>query len=390
MGFSTMPNGIFHLRGTVKHYDWGGFSFIPSLLQLDNTGQRPFAEYWMGVHPSGMSWVKTNGKEEKLAEIAPQLPFLFKVLDVRKMLSIQLHPSREGAMKGYEMENEKGIPLDSPLRNYKDRNHKPELMVALDDFWLLHGFKPEKELGYTLLNVVELRELLPVYNHSGYEGLYRHIMELPQEDVNRILQPIIKNLSDVYASNEPDRDDEDYWVAKAAEIFIHDGNIDRGIFSFYIFNLVHLKKGEGIFQDAGIPHAYLEGQNVEIMANSDNVLRGGLTSKHIDVRELMKHIKYEPVFPKRIVPESIQPGEKLYKVPVNDFRLSVFEIKANEEMKFKTTSPEILLQVDGESAIKNDNGQLILKTGSPSIYISPNHEITIKSIEESLLFRASY
>ncbi|MBL7748384.1 MAG: class I mannose-6-phosphate isomerase, partial [Chitinophagaceae bacterium] len=249
-------SGIYPLQGTVKHYDWGGYSFIPSLLQVSNAEHKPFAEYWLGTHPLGMGLVQTgDGVVIPLAEMVGQLPFLFKAQDVKEMLSVQVHPAKAAAEIEFARENEEGIPLDAPHRNYKDANHKPEMLVAQSDFWLLHGFKPTEELVYTLLNVVELRELLPIFNASGYEGLYKHIMEMPQEEVNRMLQPLVDNLATIYQDKAPDLSDEDYWAAKAAATFIKGGNIDRGIFSIYLLNIVHLKKGEGLFQSAGLPHA---------------------------------------------------------------------------------------------------------------------------------------
>src|SRR5204863_6271059 len=127
----------------------------------------------------------------------------------------------------------------------------------------------------------------------------------------------------IYNKGDHDKDDEDYWAAKAALTFSRNENIDRGIFSIYFFNLVHLKRGEGIFQDAGVPHAYLEGKNVELMANSDNVLRGGLTSKHIDVKELLKHVKCEPTYVNILYGEKINGIEKVYKTPTPDFQISL-------------------------------------------------------------------
>jgi mannose-6-phosphate isomerase len=239
-------HGIAWLKGTVKHYDWGGTNLIPSLLQLNNESNKPFAEYWMGVHPLAdcsiedpkgnkellMNFINAN-KAVALGKAVNQqfgnLPYLLKLLDVKEMLSIQVHPSKASAEIEFTRENAAGIPVDSPQRNYKDSNHKPELMVALSDFWLLHGFKPAEELVYTLLNVVELRELLPVFNEAGYAGLYQHVMEMPQAEVNRILQPLLDNLSYIYKDGESDRMDEDFWVARAAKTFNKDGNIDRGI-----------------------------------------------------------------------------------------------------------------------------------------------------------------
>lgn len=389
MGFSTMQNGIYHLRGVVKHYDWGGLYFIPRLLNVSNNGDRPFAEYWIGVHPLGITKVLLNTEEKKLSELFPDLPYLFKVLDVKDMLSIQVHPSRKGAVAGYGMEDTAGIPLDSPLRNYKDQNHKPELMIALSDFWLLHGFRPEKELEFTLLNVVELRELLPVYNQGGYAGLYKHVMEMPQEEVNRILEPLIKNISELYKDENPEKDDEDFWVSRAAKLFCPPGHIDRGIFSIFLLNLVHLQKGEGIFQDAGVPHAYLEGQNVEIMANSDNVLRGGLTNKHIAVEELMKHIKCEPTIPHIIKAGEEKTIERIYEVPVHDFRLNSLQMQDKQHISWTSTNAEILILTEGHATLFANEHTLELGPGHPAALVMPGTEVSIRSIADSVIFRAS-
>lgn len=381
--------GIYRLIGTVKHYDWGGFSFIPSLLKTANEEKKPFAEYWMGIHPLGVSGVElSDGRMAKLTEYTNDLPYLFKVLDVKDMLSIQVHPSRAAAEIEFARENREGIPLDSPQRSYKDNNHKPELMVALGDFWLLHGFKPEKELVYTLLNVVELRELLPVFNQSGYSGLYKHVMEMPQQDINRILQPLIKNIIPLYQNGKLDKTDEDFWAARAALTFSNNGDIDRGIFSVYLFNLVYVKKGEGIFQSAGVPHAYLEGQNVEIMANSDNVLRGGLTTKYIDIKELLKHVKCEPTAPHVLRGEETATHVRLYRTPVNDFELEVVELTQNDIVKSKATAVEILLVTEGEVKVGNEGVKLL--PGKPAALILPGTSYSLAGCaEKSIVFRAS-
>ena len=382
-------SGIYSLIGVVKHYDWGGRSFIPSLLKMDNKGNKPFAEYWMGIHPLGISNLELPGGDIKsLTEYANDLPYLLKVLDVKDMLSIQVHPSKAAAVEEFARENSEGIPLDSPKRNYKDDNHKPEMLVALSDFWLLHGFKPEKEFVYTLLNVVELRELLPVYNQSGYAGLYRHIMEMPQEEVNRILQPLINNILPAYKNGKADKMDEDFWAARAAITFSNGNNIDRGIFSIYLFNIVYLQKGEALFQGAGLPHAYLEGQNVELMSDSDNVLRGGLTNKHIDVKELLKHVKCEPTIPAILTGQQIAEQVTLFKTPVPDFELSVIKLMEDEVVKATASSAEILLLTEGKLHI--DEADINLEIGNPAAVALPRTSYSLTGLAgKSTVFRAS-
>lgn len=393
------------LTGTIKHYDWGGTSFIPSLLHIADTENKPFAEYWLGVHPQADCRVEFPGgsavllreiiKEKGtavLGEAAFQrfgtLPFLLKALDVKNMLSIQVHPSREEAAKDFARENTAGIPLGSPQRNYKDDNHKPELMVAMGEFWLLHGFKPEPEIKETLTNVPELGFLLPVFEQSGYKGLYRHVMEMPQDEVNAQLQPLLDRIIPLYQEGKLDKSSADYWAAKGALTFSQPGRTDRGIFSVYLFNLVRLERGEAIFQDAGVPHAYLEGWNIEIMASSDNVLRGGLTTKHIDVAELLKHVRCEPTYPHIL--EGEQSGdERVYRTPAPDFELSVFELEDGQATSFIPTTTEILLLAEGQAEVKGKEDTIVLEKGLPAAVVFPGAPVQLIATGAALVYRAT-
>ena len=381
--------GIARLTGTVKHYDWGGFAFIPSLLKTDNSKKQPFAEYWMGIHPLGISKVQLpNGDTKPLTEYAGDLPYLLKVLDVKDMLSIQVHPSKSSAEKEFARENEEGIPLDSPRRNYKDANHKPEMLVALSGFYLLHGFKPEKLLVAILEAVPELNSLVPVFEKSNYPGLYKTIMTMPQDQVNQTLQPLVDRIVPQYKENKLEKSSEDFWAVRASLTFSKDSNIDRGIFSIYLFNIVYLKKGEALFQGAGLPHAYLEGQNVELMANSDNVLRGGLTTKHIDVTELLKHVKCEPTVPNILKGEESAPHVQLFRPPVRDFQLSVTDLQKDSTIQSTASSTEIILVTDGVAKIIDTD--IDLQAGQPAAVALKGTTYTIKGIaEKTTVFRAS-
>ncbi len=399
-----MP-GIYSIKGTVKHYDWGGITFIPCLLQIENKEGRPFAEYWTGIHPLDNTIIELPDHPEQLlreymlenptllgVEVEKKfghLPYLLKILDVKDMLSIQVHPSKEAAEKEFARENAEDIPLDSPQRNYKDDNHKPELLSALGDFWLLHGFKPEEKLTQILTAVPELNELLPVLQQSGYDGLYKLVMEIPQEEVNRILQPLIDRIVPLYKENQLNRTSENFWAARAASTFSHDNNIDRGIFSVYLFNLLHLQKGEAIFQDAGVPHAYLEGQNVEIMANSDNVLRGGLTNKHIDVKELLKHVKCEATKPNILLGKRLKDGERVYETTAPDFQLSVFELVAGSTVSFVPATAEIILLTEGAAELDNGFDTITLLEGYPSAIAFPDQTVHLYSTSGATVYRAS-
>ncbi len=361
---------IYKLKGVVQHYSWGGSHFIPELLGTANEEQKPFAEYWVGAHPNAPAIVEeeniplhtfiSDHPQKTLGAAVAQkfgsLPYLFKILDVKQMLSIQVHPSKSVAEVEYEKENAKGIPLTAPNRNYKDKNHKPEMMVALSDFWLLHGFKKEKELRDGLSNVPELKCLLPLFGEGNYKALYEEVMTLPQEKVDEILRPLIQRILPAYQKNELEKNSEDFWAARAVLTFCKDDHYDRGIFSVYLFNLLHLAKGDAIYQPAGLPHAYLEGQNVEIMANSDNVLRAGLTEKHVDVPELMKHVKFEATDPKII--KSSDKDEQSFDAPVQEFHLKKFESNASFAIQPENASVLFVYEGEGELASPEERGKI--------------------------------
>lgn len=395
---------IFKLKGKVQNYVWGGYDFIPSLLGFENTKHVPCAEYWMGAHPSASSEVIEGDSIVSLHQLIRQdpatlitqkvflqfgeLPYLFKILDVKDMLSIQVHPSKTEAAKGFEAEEKAGIPIGAPNRNYKDRNHKPEVMVALSEFWLLHGFKQKSSLEKVLQEIFEFKVLLPLFRKEGYKSLYQMVMEMDQREVDNMLGPLVRRELRRKANNELTKEQPGWWVCKLFEGQTEIANIDKGVFSIYFFNIVKVRKGEAVFQGAGVPHAYLEGQNVELMANSDNVLRGGLTSKHIDVPELMKHTLFEGVTPVVMKGQSSGAVEKKYPCPVPDFGISKIEMKGDVKYGAISSSLEILIAIEGGCIIKGANSaNLVIKKGE-SVTVLPGEEYTISSSGSCLLFKA--
>jgi mannose-6-phosphate isomerase len=393
-------NSIFRLTGKVQHYQWGGYEYIPKLLGISNNQHQPFAEYWLGAHENAPAQLD-NGQglnefiqknPDYLGETVRQqfgrLPYLLKILDVKDMLSIQVHPSKKAAVIEFANENKRGIPLTAPTRNYKDDNHKPELMMALSDFWLLHGFQHPQRLTATIAGVPEFDFMLPVFEKGGYKALYEMLMTMEQSKVNQILQPLLNRIVPLYKGDKLQKDGPDFWAARAALTFNEGDKIDRGIFSVYLFNVVYLKKGEAVFQDAGILHAYLEGQNVEIMANSDNVLRGGLTPKHIDVGELMKHVIFEPVEPHIIQGKSISEAEKVFITPAPDFELSRIVLVANQTYQLNIVSADIFLLLDGTVEAGDEADKKEFKKGEAFIAVS-NTVIAIKALSGAEIYRAS-
>jgi len=393
---------VFKLKGKIQQYAWGGSTYLSKLLLVANPENKPFAEYWLGAHdnapaelegaePAKLNEYIRQQPETSLGRAVAQrfgrLPYLLKILDVKDMLSIQVHPTKKNAELEFAAENEKGIALTAPHRNYKDDNHKPELMLALSEFWLLHGFKPEEELMRILSTVSELRFLQPVFSMEGYKGLYKEVMEMPQQKVNALLKPLLDRIIPLYRQQLLRKQDEDFWAARAALTYNEGDNIDRGIFSVYFFNLLNVHPGEAVFQDAGLPHAYLEGQNVEIMANSDNVLRGGLTPKHVDVPELLKHVRFEATHP-YIIRENNTPGHiVVYKTPAPDFELSKISLQAGEMVTIQSRSVEIFLVLKGNIQVEDSNG-FARKAGDAFIAFD-KAKLNLRADQDTLLYRAS-
>ncbi len=389
-----MKHKIFKLQGKVQHYTWGGYEFISSLLGFENIENKPCAEYWMGAHPTASAKLETEEGLKQWYDLITQaplvhlgdkvyqqfgeLPYLFKVLDVREMLSIQVHPTKEEAKKGFEREKEVGVPLYASHRNYKDKNHKPEVMIALGEFWLLHGFKKAEKLQQVLETVPEFNFLSEIFAKQGYYGLYKMVMEMTREETDNLLLSLIeREISAPHTKDEPG-----YWVSKLYDSILPASNVDKGLFSIYFFNIVKVKEGEAVFQGAGVPHAYLEGQNVELMANSDNVLRGGLTSKHIDVPELLKHIIFEGIEP-NILQGDVLGHETVYSLPVGDFGISAIKLEYGREYISKSKSAEIFLVIKGEVHCTN----LICKRGEAFVVL-PDTRYTIRSVENAVLYKA--
>jgi mannose-6-phosphate isomerase len=393
---------VFKLKGKVQHYAWGGSTYLPKLLSVPNPENRPFAEYWLGAHDNAPAELEEatpsplNDYIQQQPELSlgadvrrrfGRLPYLLKLLDVKDMLSIQVHPTKKNAELEFAAENKQGVAHNAPQRNYKDDNHKPELMLALSEFWLLHGFKPEEELMNILVTVPELRFLQPVFSMEGYRGLYQAVMEMPQPEVNAVLQPLLDRILPPYKTNQLRKHEEDFWAARAALTYNQGDNIDRGIFSIYFFNLLNVFPGEAVFQDAGVPHAYLEGQNVEIMANSDNVLRGGLTPKHVDVAELMKHIRFEATNP-RIIRENNIPGHiVVYKTPAPDFELSKINLQAGERVTIQSRSVEIFLVLEGKVQVEDAGG--FVRAAGDAFIAFDKAKLNLRGVKDSIVYRAS-
>ncbi|GDX46866.1 mannose-6-phosphate isomerase, class I [Bacteroidota bacterium] len=401
-------NMIKQIKGFVQHYAWGGYHFLPALLSLDNKERKPFAELWFGDHSGGTSpLIKSDdSKTENLRQFIDldpssllgektyikdggRLPFLLKILDVHKMLSIQAHPSKEAAIKGFLDENKRQIPLNAHNRVFKDQNSKPEMMVALSPFWLLHGFLPAGKAAEQLDKIPSLKEFSNVFKTEGIKKGYQKWMELPQTEIDNILAPLRKSLLDAPDASL-NKNSPDFWAKKAFHDFIReDGHLDRGIFSIYVMNIVHLQPGEAIFQDSGLLHAYLEGTNIELMVNSDNVFRGGLTDKYMDIPLLLDHLDFRPTLPNKLKPVIIDQKEKRFIIPSSDFELKEYALEKGVDLCIPPSSgPSILLCLHGSICLKAENS-LIVPSGE-ALFVPHNTQIDLqqKGEETAVLFKA--
>ena len=388
--------GIYPLNGRLQHYVWGGERYIPHLLHIDKT-ESHYAEYWLGAHPSAPSQILYAQEKISLCDFLHQnptalgqqsrqlfgdnLPYLLKILDVANPLSIQLHPTKKQAEIGFAQENTAGIPLNDPKRTYKDDNHKPEMMIALSDFWLLHGFKIKAQILDTLCQRPSLADLATKLASQNLADFYADIMLATQDQLAQWLLPIIDAQQKAYEQNQLAMQNPDYWVLYTLHAMkISRDRLDAGLMSFYLFNIVNLQVGEGIFQAAGVPHAYLRGQNIELMACSDNVIRGGLTPKHVDIEQLLKIIDCS-----EIVPQIIAPAPKnqvyTYPTPIADFALSNMPYAKNTEISDRTLNGTILLVMAGEISLEAAQQKLTLKQGQAA-FIEADTDYRVHGMQE--------
>jgi mannose-6-phosphate isomerase len=333
------------LDGVLRRYDWGSTTAIQRLLGDEPDG-RPAAELWFGAHPDDPSLVVEHGTTldriidadppgalgaRVVDEFGPRLPFLVKVLAAERALSLQVHPTRAQGAAGFAAEDAAGVPRDAPNRNYRDANHKPELLCALTPFDALCGFRP----------VPVIRDVLAALNLPSL-GFLAAALDGPEPlraAFTAVLQhPSIGDVSREVGERATGRGETLHGVELAADDFPG----DAGVVLAVLLNYVRLEPGEAIFLGAGNVHAYLRGTGVEIMANSDNVLRCGLTGKHIDVDELLSVTEFAPLAQPR------WPALRgVFEVPVPDFRLVTFDVEADAAVALDDDGPTIVLCTAG-------------------------------------------
>ncbi|MER0446116.1 mannose-6-phosphate isomerase, class I [Streptomyces sp. Edi4] len=364
------------LTNTIRPYAWGSTTLIPELMGAAPTDE-PQAEMWMGAHPMAPSRLDRGAGLTSLSDLiaadpaaelgraavarfGPRLPFLLKLLAADAPLSLQVHPDIARAKEGYEAEERAGIPLDAPHRNYKDANHKPELICALTPFEGLCGFRAPEEAARTLeaLEVDSLKPYVDLLRAHPVEAALREVLTAVLGADREEMAATVTETAAACA-----RLGGAQYSAYASLAHHYPG--DPGVLAGMFLNHVQLQPGEALFLGAGVPHAYLGGLGVEIMATSDNVLRCGLTPKHVDVPELLRVVRFEPTDPGVLRPEASVTGEELYETPIDEFRLSRF-VRAEGAAPTDLTAPtpQILLCTAGSPAV----GGLTLTPGT-SVFV---------------------
>ncbi|TKV59043.1 mannose-6-phosphate isomerase, class I [Nakamurella flava] len=358
------------MHNRIRPYAWGSRTTIAELLGEPSPSAHPQAELWVGAHPADSSTVVGPDGERALVDVVAddpeaalggrvrkhlgdRLPFLLKVLAAAEPLSLQAHPSADQAARGFAAEEDAGIPRSSPNRNYKDSSHKPELVYALTEFRALCGFRDPAHTVEILqeLGSPRLEHYLGLLSGQPDAGGIRAFFSVGITLPSSALDPL---LSDVLACCV-DRVREGSRFADEYRTTLELGERypgDPGVLASLLMNHVTLRPGQALSLPAGNLHAYLSGAAIEIMANSDNVLRGGLTPKHVDVPELMRVLDFAPVaVPLQDGEPGDVPDEVVFATPFPEFRLSRLDL-GDEPRTLHHDGPQVLLVFEGELRVE--------------------------------------
>ena len=392
------------LKNSVQNYAWGSTTAIQELLGQEVDKGILVAELWLGAHPKAPSMVKLEEGYGSLADIIKQnpeellgrtvaekfnnsLPYLFKILAAEKPLSIQAHPSLKQAKEGFKSENMQNIPLNAPDRNYRDENHKPECICALTQFWALNGFRK-------ISDIISLMDKLGV---KGMDDELNHLKRSPDSDGLKIFFKSIMSMNlkrsesivaDAAARAEKDTDNNPVfkWIVKLNKEY----PADMGVFSPVFLNLILLEPGQAMFLPAGELHAYLKGVGIELMANSDNVLRGGLTPKHVDVPELLKVLNFKEREVEILTPVHISECESFYKSQAEEFILSYISVTdAENYISPEKRSIEILICCSGKALFTEPGREYSLEVSKGLSVVIPSAVARYEIKGKAVFYKAS-
>ncbi len=384
---------IERLTGVVQPYAWGSTTALPRLLGVEPTGD-PQAELWLGAHPLAPSQVGGRDLDEvvdddavgvvgavPVEQFGPRLPYLLKVLAMAQPLSLQAHPSRSQAESGWERENEAGIARDAAERSYKDGWPKPEALVALEPTEALCGFRDPVQT-YALLArlgvsgaqrlLAPLQHVAPGGDAEALESVFGALLRLDRDTQRDMVDALVESASDA-----ADRTDDLGLFARTATELARFYPGDPGILAALLMNRVALDPYDAIFLPAGNLHAYLHGLGVEIMANSDNVLRGGLTPKPIAVDELLSVLDFTPGVPAPVEVVEEGPGVFAYRTPAPEFALWRIESTEVESVLPGDRSGRIVLVTSGRATLHGAGRELVLAQGESALVTADEGETVL-------------
>jgi len=370
---------LFKLYNPIKHYEWGSMDLLPQFIGIENKDKRPYAEMWMGTHLSP-SQVQKDGKMTSLTQAAgTELPFLFKVLAVEKPLSIQAHPDKEQAKEGFDRENKAGIPIDAPERNYKDTNHKPEIICALSPFTMMAGFRDAGNIYLSLKAFVsganQLKDIITPLTRaleSDSIAIFFNVLFHITKSEREYLCDYIKN-NEIRESENLSSEQ-----IRLMKKFTADYPADAAVLSPLYLNILTIQKRQAVYIPAGVLHAYVHGFGIELMSSSDNVLRGGLTPKHVNIVELMKILKFSAFTPKILSPGA---GVFCYPSPCDDFILSFMsdDINGGGKNILSNNTSYICLVTEGELNIEGaafkKGESFFISSDSEDIVLTGNYSV---------------
>jgi mannose-6-phosphate isomerase len=364
---------MWQLQNTVRHYPWGSRTVIPELLGEPSPADKPYAELWMGAHPDAPSVLSNGAPLDKAIEEQPELllgpevqarfgtrlPFLLKVLAADQPLSLQAHPTNEQAEAGFAAEEAAGVPRNDPTRTFKDPFHKPELLLALTEVEALCGFRPVEESLHCLakLQVPELKPTIAALARGGLRAAIPQLIALSPEHRSVLVDAVAEAAGRFVAAHDPEFINTYRWAASLAQTY----PADPGVVISLMCNHLRLAPGEAVFLPAGNLHAYLSGAGVEVMAGSDNVLRGGLTAKHVDLAALIEVLDFTDGRVPVIHPV-LGPGGLRYPVPVEDFDLTRCQLDS-QSGSLTTRGPQVLLCTEGTAVLGSGDTEVTLRQG---------------------------
>ena len=377
--------GVLRLTNTVQPYAWGSTTAIPRFLGVEPDGS-PQAEVWIGAHPSAPSDAEGVALDERIAASPEEflgaaagggatLGYLLKVLAAGAPLSLQAHPDRATAARRYAEEEAAGVPRDAPHRLYRDTEHKPELLYALEPFAAMAGFR-SPAAARELLAGLEL-PALPGDAQNLFEALLaalqgadalREATRLLLTADAAVVAPLVEAVAGACT------DSEDPSARCVVELAGHYPG-DAGVLVSVLLNQVRLVAGEALYLPAGNVHAYLEGTGVELMASSDNVLRGGLTPKHVDVPELLAVLDFRELPPPLLAPRVLSQDEVVFAPDVDDFALTVLTVRS--ETRWERPVPREVLCLEGTVVLSSSAGSVELTRGQAVFVTAAEHPLTV-------------